>query len=175
MQSRVQIVLPTHYPNPAPTKNSVFAGRRIKRRYPWFMPGELVIDPATSDLVFPSNTFVSALEYPMEITGFIPFLTTLDSAGDPQDDPGIGSLRNIYRYVLIQLKMIGGPPVYLTQAKQRLSSLVALGGDVPFDAPIYLENGQGFWVAADNQLSSAAAAGGVRLEMSFQGSYLEME
>lgn len=171
MQSRVQINLPTHYPK---IKNSKFSEQKIKRRLPWYMPGELVV-PASSELVFATNTFISALEYPMEITGFVPFMTTLDSSGNPQDDPGIGSLRSIYRYGLLSMKMIGGPPFYLTQAKQRLSSLMTLGGDVPFDAPVYLENGQGFWISMENQMTAAMAAGGVRFELSFQGSYLEIE
>lgn len=172
MEARVQVNLPDRYPDIPGSK--IKPGTPIRRRLPWFMPGELIVPPATTDLVFPTTTFASSLEMPMEITGFVPFLTTLDASGLPQDDPGIGSLRSIYRYSLLQMRLQGGPPWYLTQAKQRLSSLVTLGGDVPFDSPCYLENGYGFWVAMDNLMTAAQAAGGVRVEISFQGSLLDL-
>lgn len=171
MRSQIIIKLPDEYPR---FKNSKFAGRRIVKRSPYFMPGELVVPASTSGRDFADGTFTHNADYPFEVTAMMPFITTLDVNGLPQNDPGIGSLRNLYRFVQLQMKFVGIVRD-MTKSAQRLSSMTDLGVAVHFDAPIYLETSQGFAVTVNNFITAADAAGGIRMEISFLGSILEVE
>ena len=154
---------------PLPT---VYKGQAIRYRQPFTMAADLVVPASTAGQVFADSSFYNALDMPFEVTKLIPNVTTLDGSGIPQADPtGIASLNS---YVRLMIQMItSNTPV--TFVSSRLSVLIDKGALIwPFDAPVVLETRNGFKVSCDNQLTSAKAAGGIRMELTFVGSLLAL-
>jgi len=60
-----------------------YAGKDITMRYPFVMPGELLVDPNSSGVLFDQNTFIHNIDTPFEIHRMIVKLTAVDSSATP--------------------------------------------------------------------------------------------
>ena len=159
-------------PDRYPVKGSRYYNMKIARRTWYIMQADLTIPPSTSGRSFGPSDFLNNQEFPFEVVTFRPNITTLDSQGVPQVDPTIGSL---YRYVQITMK-IQGLARDICKANSRLSAIIDGSTlDMNFPAPLYLELAMGLDVTGSNAITSASAAGGIRLECGFMGSLLEFE
>lgn len=146
-----------------------YKNRFVKQRLPFALSGDLVVPAATSGRTYPDGTFYYAQDLPFEVVSMHPNVTTLDNNGVPQADPNIGST---LRSVQIVVQLIGSVRT-LTPAACRLSVLVG-SVEWEFDQPLYLERGSGFQVTVNNQIPSGSAAGGIRMEIAFKGSLLDI-
>jgi hypothetical protein len=149
-----------------------YKGKRVTKRMPYTMPGDLQVNPQAGPVLFSAGQFLHNVDFVFEATKFVPNVTALDGSFIPIADPNIGSL---FRWVLMQIKVIGLEQV-INKSPQRLSSLLDKDTfEWAFEAPIYIEKSQGFDVAVTNQIPSASAAGGIRFEAAFIGSLLILE
>lgn len=170
MGVNVIVQLPEFYP----VMGSAHNGRRIIKRTPYIIQADLIVPASTSNREFAQGSFEHANDYPFEVLRMIPRVTSLDSSSLPQldDIAGIGDLR---RFVQISMKLVGAQRD-MTKFNTRLSAIMPKDSDVyDFYAPLYCEKGQGFQVAVSNAVTSANAAGGIRMEIGFVGNTLEFE
>jgi hypothetical protein len=65
-------------------KPTTFAGETIKYRFPYTMPGELVVVAGSQDIAFRSGTFTHAVDMPFEI-----WEVSLQASQSVSDDPFI--------------------------------------------------------------------------------------
>lgn len=151
----------------------IYKGRRIRYRQPFAMAADLVVPASTAGQVFADSSFYNALDMPFEVTRMVPNVTTLDVSGVPQADPTSIASLNSYVRLFIQMITSNTPTTF---ASSRLSVLInknTLAWE--FDSPVVFETRNGFKVSCDNQLTSAKAAGGIRMELAFEGSLLALE
>lgn len=158
-------------PEKYPILTSQFAGKKIARRTPYFMQADLVVPASTNGRSFDPSSFLNNQEFPFEVVCMVMQITTLDSSAVPQVDPNIGSL---YRYVQMTMKL-QGVARDMTKGNTRLSATLPDVNSrvVDFAAPLYLEKSEGFDIAISNAITSASAAGGIRMEIGFEGSLIE--
>jgi len=168
MRGSVNIILPDTYP----IRTSKFANRRINRRSPYAMQGELIVAPSTSGKSFDPSMFLNNQEFPFEVLTMVPRVVCLDTNGIPIADPtGIPS---VYSYVSMTMKLLGVARE-MTKSNSRLLGLLPLDAmEMDFASPLYIERSEGFDVTMSNALPSSAAAGGVRISISFLGSLIEL-
>lgn len=143
-------------------------GRSIKNYIPYVMSGDLTISAANIGIAkaFPDGTFYLGIDMPMFVTKCKPSVVTLDINGAQQADPNIGDLKSL---VQLTAKLLGASRD-LTAVPTRLASLV--DGDDAFwnwDYPLVIEGKSGFIVNGINNVPSASAAGGIRLQVAFHG------
>jgi hypothetical protein len=159
MPARIGIALPREY-----------KGRQIKQRTPFVMSGDLVVPTGGAGRLFADGTFYYAQDLPFEVTRMIPTFVTLDAQSVVQANPVLPLLNQVQ----IQLQLIGAARA-MTLVATRLSVLLQNDElEWDFDAPLYLERGTGFQVAVTNQITGANAAGGIRMEIGFLGSLLDI-
>lgn len=168
MLAQIFARLPEVYPR---RPNSSLGGRRIVRRLPYIMAGELIV-AASSSADFNPATFAHNEELPFEVISMVPQITCLDASQVPIVDPNIGSL---YRYVQLKLQLIGSAR-YITKSASRLSAILPKDSYVyNLGQPLYLEKAEGFAGTVSNAILVASAAGGIRMEIGFHGNLLELE
>jgi hypothetical protein len=148
-----------------------YQGHAIKKRLPFVMAGDLIVPPASSSRVFPDGTFVYSQDLPFEVMRLVPNVSTLDTNGALQADP---ASTDKWAAVQIQVQLLGSVR-FMTLVQTRLSALIVKGDkEWVFEHPLYIERGAGFAVTVSNGLPSAVAAGGIRMEIGFVGSLLEL-
>lgn len=152
--------LPTHY-----------AGKYIKSRQPYTMPGDMIVEAATPGAQYPDATFLHNISLPFEIHRVIPRVTALDSAGAVYSaQPANFLLERLTRVSILDF----GSNQKLTKNAQLLHTLVT-GDSVrswEWADPHTLINAQGFQISVDN-LATTAIVGAPyaksRIELTFQG------
>jgi hypothetical protein len=162
MLTQAQFSLPTE-----------FMGKRIKRRIPYVLAGDLTCNASAIGIArsFPDGTFYHGVELPFEVTRAKPSIITLDSNGADQADPNIGSTDHL---VQLQVKLIGASRD-MTAVATRISVLRQQDDQCwQFDAPLVLLQRDGFQVQVTQNIPSGSAAGGIRMELSFLGSLLDL-
>lgn len=151
----------------------VYKGRPIRQRLPFIMAGDLVVPASTSGRQYADGTFYYAQDLPFEVMRMIPNVTTLDSQGVPQQDPTT-TIGNPIRSVQLAIQSIAASRA-ITLVPTRVSVLVnkdTLAWE--FDAPQYLEKGSGYQITVNNLIAVGVAAGGIRMEISFEGSLIDI-
>jgi hypothetical protein len=151
--------LPTH-----------FAGKRIKFRVPYTMPGELLVANAGQAIEFPEGTFLHATELPFEIWDIVPHATQVDANGIPLAPPAPG----IDKFWRLRLQDIAKNQI-ITKNAQLVDTLVDRNAGIWFwRVPYTVVRAEGFQVAVDNLLP---AAPGLRLraEVTFRGFLIVLE
>ncbi len=154
-----------------------FSGRKIKRRIPYALAGDLTITASAIGVAraFPDGTFYHGVELPFEVTRMKPAVVTLDSNSADQNDLIFATVGTVFHMVQLQVKLIGASRD-MTAVATRLSVLTQSDDNCwQFDAPLTLLQRDGFQVMVTQNVPASVAAGGVRMELAFLGSLLDLE
>jgi len=143
-----------------------YKGRKIIDRVPYTMHGDQTVAASTSGQLFPEATFLHNIGEPFEIHRVKINVVSLDSGADPQADPSNGDIRH---WIRVTMKSRGGSKM-ITKNATRLISLVNNETNAwEWEWPYTLEQSEGFEISLDNNIAVGDAAGGVRIELNFQG------
>lgn len=145
------------------------------RPLPYYLGGTLNVDAATTGAVFADTTFDHNLDLPFEILRWVPRVTTYVSTNVIQSDPAGARVVGDELWRWVKLKFEGKGRTRAWMKSMTLISTLIAGADshVELDQPYYLEKGEGLTITVDNNLTSALAAGGIRMELAFHGYLIE--
>lgn len=156
--------IPTHW-----------AGKRIKFRIPYTLPGEQQVSSGESGITFPDGTFTHAVDKPFEIWGARIRLTELDNIGNPLN-PQVGDPDRVIRLQFDALSF--------NQRMNKTASLVDLlrdsvagsKGDWEWYVPFTIERAEGFLIEIDAlPFTNLAGVDTIRVEVAFWGYLLQLE
>lgn len=155
--NEVPYILPTH-----------FAGKPILYRFPYTMPGELVLDNGATGIEFP-ETFIHASELPFEVWGMKIAASQLNGNGDPIAAPAPG-INKFWRLRIQDLTKNQN----MTKSGQLAATLVDDdSGNWFWRIPFTIERAEGFTVTIDNLLP-AAPGNQLRAEITFRGYLIQL-
>ncbi len=153
-------ILPTHY-----------AGKRIKFRVPYTMPGELILANAAQGVEFPEASFLHSTELPFEIWGMKLAASQLnDGTTDPiaEPAPGIDKFWRVRINDLTKNQLI-------TKNAQLVATLIDDNtGNWFWRVPYTIDRAEGFTVSVDNLLP-AAPGNRLRAEISYRGYLIQLD
>lgn len=145
--------LPTHY-----------AGKRIKFRVPYTMPGELIVANAGQGIEFPEATFLHSIELPFEVWDMIPHASQIDVNDNPLAAPAPG----IDKFWRIRVQDVSKNQL-MTKNAQLVDTLIDRNSLIWFwRCPYTIVRAEGFQVSVDNLLP-AAPGNRLRAEVTFRG------
>jgi hypothetical protein len=158
-----------------------FAGQPIKYRFPYTMPGELVVPANASGVQFPANAFLHNVDKPFEIWRMLVHITAFDSQSPSQMmEVQPQTLRDRIRLSIQDLSKNQA----ITKNPQLVSDLLKENEKTwEWEVPYTIVRQEGMLIAVDSQdLPSVCASdpddacvplstqvGSVRIEIAFQG------
>ena len=144
-----------------------FAGKRIKFRVPYTMPGELVVANAGANVPFPDATFQQTTELPFEIHSVI--LTASQSVlGVPNYIPIAEPAPGIDEFWRVRISDLSKNQL-ITKNAQLVNTLVERNSRAWYwNYPYTIVRAEGFDVSVDN-LIPAAVGNFLRAEITFKG------
>jgi hypothetical protein len=156
---------------------STFAGKPIKGRLPFEMPGDMAINFSVSGQVFQDVLFTNVSAYPFEIHRMIPRVAGLDDNAlvvSPQPDQD--ELQALVRLDLLDFRT----DLKMTKAATFIRDLIKGSSERTWEwaEPYTLPNSGGFQVSATTLAAPAAYAGlavpitQLRVEVVFEGFFL---
>jgi hypothetical protein len=144
-----------------------FAGKEIRFRIPYSMPGELQLDAESQGVQFPEATFLHNVEKGFEIHRVIVRLTALDDSTPPivlATQPTI-----LDKLVRLRITDTSKNEV-LTKNAQLVDSLLKDNERTwEWEDPYTLVRSEGFQVACDTDANYPDGTTYIRVEITFQG------
>lgn len=144
-----------------------FAGRRIKFRVPYTMPGELNVAAAAAGVEFPEATFLHSVELPFEVWDMNVDAAQLDGQNVPVAAPAPG----INHFWRIRIQDVSKNQLVTKNAQLVQTLLDNSDGVWYWRVPYTIVRAEGFQVAVDNLL----AANTLRAEVTFRGFLVVLE
>jgi hypothetical protein len=127
-----------------------YAGKEIRFRIPYSMPGELQLDAESQGVQFPEATFLHNVEKPFEIHRAIIRLTALDDSTPPV--------------------ILASKNEVLTKNAQLIDSLLKANEETwEWYEPYTLVRSEGFQVSCDTDATYPEGTTYIRAEITFQG------
>jgi len=144
-----------------------YAGKEIRFRIPYSMPGELQLDAESQGVQFPEATFLHNVEKPFEIHRAIIRLTALDDSTPPvilAAQPTI-----LQKLVRVRITDTSKNEV-LTKNAQLIDSLLKANEETwEWYEPYTLVRSEGFQVSCDTDATYPEGTTYIRAEITFQG------
>jgi hypothetical protein len=147
-----------------------FAGKRIKFRVPYTMPGELVVPNGTTGLDFPEATFLHTVELDFEIWSAKFAASQLDGNGVPIAEPAPG----INKFWRVRIQDVSKNQLVTKNAQLVATLIDTNSGEWFWRVPYSIVRAEGFQVTIDNLLP-AAPGNDLRAEVTFRGFLLVLE
>lgn len=151
-----------------------FANQKIKARFPYSMPGELIVAFSQSGVFFPDVTFTNQVDKPFEIHRLIPRIAALDEdqllmATQPEQF----TLGALARLDLVDFRT----DMKFTKAPTLIRDLVKGTSELTWEwaEPYTLPNSGGFQVSVTTLAGPAATEiEFLRIELVFQGFLIQI-
>lgn len=156
----------------------MFAGQKIRARFPYTMPGELVLAFSASGVQFADVIYTNTTVYPFEIHRMIPRVYALDNTGLLLGtQPDFSLLAALVKLDLLDFRL----DMKMTKAATAIDALVKGSSERTWEwaEPYTLPNSGGFTVSNTTRAAPATFAGlGITqllLALTFEGFQLQIK